>query len=139
MINNLGDIPVHEFRKRGHELIDWIADYLATNENYPVLSQVKPGEIKEKLPKHPPEDAESFLNIYDDVNNIIMPGITHWNHPGFMAYFNSTGLRRSSVCRRPARWRRRERGEHCDSADRFRNRTAQRTGCCAWQTASSKC
>ena len=92
MINNLGDIPVHEFRKRGHELIDWIADYLATNENYSVLSQVKPGEIKEKLPKHPPEDAESFLNIYDDVNNIIMPGITHWNHPGFMAYFNSTGL-----------------------------------------------
>ena len=92
MRNNLGDIPVHEFRKRGHELIDWIADYLSTNENYPVLSQVKPGEIKEKLPKHPPQRPESFLDIYDDVNNIIMPGITHWNHPGFMAYFNSTGL-----------------------------------------------
>ncbi|MBZ0200143.1 MAG: amino acid decarboxylase [Ignavibacteriaceae bacterium] len=85
-----GDMPVDEFRQLGHQMIDWIADYLKNIEQYPVLSQIKPGDVKNKLPQQPPETGDGLKNIFDDINNIIMPGITHWNHPGFMAYFNST-------------------------------------------------
>ena len=84
------DMPVDEFRKYGHQLIDWISDYLESIENYPVLSKVKPNSIEKKLPKDPPKEHESMDDIFNDLNKIIMPGITHWNHPGFMAYFNST-------------------------------------------------
>jgi len=84
------DMPVKEFREVGHQLIDWIADYLQEIEKYPVLSKVKPNSIINQLPENPPESSESMNEILNDLNNIIMPGITHWNHPGFMAYFNST-------------------------------------------------
>ena len=84
------DMPIEEFRKYGHQLIDWISNYLNSIENYPVLSKVKPNTIEKKLPVDPPKEHESMDDIFNDVNNIILPGITHWNHPGFMAYFNST-------------------------------------------------
>ena len=90
MKNENLDMPIDEFRKNGHELIDWIADYLENVEEYPVFSQEKPGSIKKKLPPEPPKNGESIQNIMNDVNEIIMPGMTHWNHPNFMSYFNST-------------------------------------------------
>jgi aromatic-L-amino-acid decarboxylase len=78
-----------EFRKYGHQIVDWIADYFENIEDYAVLPKIEPGEIKSSLPQQPPMPGESFDTILNDVNKI-MPGITHWNHPGFMAYFNST-------------------------------------------------
>ncbi len=86
----LGDMPAEDFRKYGHELIDWIADYLNNIESHPVLSKVKPGEIKNNLPVNPPFEPQSMDKIFEDLDKIILPGITHWNHPNFMAYFNST-------------------------------------------------
>lgn len=83
-------MPVDEFRQLGHQMVDWIADYLNGIEQYPVLSQIKPGDVKNKLPLKPPQTGDGLKNIFDDINKIIMPGMTHWNHPGFMAYFNST-------------------------------------------------
>lgn len=84
-------MAIEDFRQYGHQLIDWIADYLEHPERYPVLSQVHPGEIKAQLPAAPPEQPESLETILDDFNNILLPGITHWNHPGFLAYFANTG------------------------------------------------
>jgi aromatic-L-amino-acid decarboxylase len=76
-----------EFRKYGKEIIDWIADYLKNAEKYTVLSQLKPGEIKNQLPISAPATSESMEAILADFHRIILPGITHWNHPGFFAYF----------------------------------------------------
>ena len=91
-INNsgLGDMPVDEFRKYGHEFIDWIADYFKNIESNTVLPDIEPGEIKSKLPLEPPQKGENIDAVFSDFEKIIMPGITHWNHPNFMAYFNST-------------------------------------------------
>lgn len=77
----------NEFIKRAHELVDWIGDYLGNIERYPVKSQVKPGEIYSALPDKPPLEAEDFTAIFNDFNEIIMPGITHWQSPDFFAYF----------------------------------------------------
>jgi aromatic-L-amino-acid decarboxylase len=89
-MKNIGDMPVEEFRKNGHELIDWMADYLRDVDEYPVLAQIEPGEIKEKLSDKPPVEGEGMGGIFEDLDKIIMPGMTHWNHPKFMAYFNSS-------------------------------------------------
>ncbi|HMN24526.1 MAG TPA: pyridoxal-dependent decarboxylase [Ignavibacteriaceae bacterium] len=89
-IKNLGDMPAEEFRKNGYKLVDWIADYLTNIENHPPLSQVKPGDILKRIPQTPPTNGEDIENVLADVDKILMDGITHWNHPGFMAYFNST-------------------------------------------------
>lgn len=78
------------FRKEAHEAADWIAEYLENIESFPVLARTKPGEIKSKLPKSPPEKSEPFQDIMNDFRNIILPGITHWNHPRFFAYFSTT-------------------------------------------------
>src|SRR3984957_17037312 len=82
-----------EFRRQGHAVIDWIADYHARIESFPVLSQVKPGEIRSQLPAHAPEKGEPFDRILGDIDPIILPGITHWQSPNFYAYFpsNSSG------------------------------------------------
>ena len=82
-----------EFRKNGKQMIDWIADYYENVEKYPVLSQVKPGDIIGQLPANAPQEGESMNQIMSDVNSIIMPGITHWQSPNFFAYFpaNSSG------------------------------------------------
>jgi aromatic-L-amino-acid decarboxylase len=88
--DNLGDMPIEEFKQNGHKLIDWIADYLKNIEKYPPLSLMKPGDILKRIPENPPDKSEKFDDIFQDVDERIMEGITHWNHPGFMAYFNST-------------------------------------------------
>ncbi len=85
-----GDMPVNDFRKFGHELVDLMADYFENIENYPVLSQVQPGDIKKQLAAAPPEEGEDFSAIMNDLSKVIMPGVTHWNHPNFHAYFAST-------------------------------------------------
>jgi len=79
------------FRRYGYRVVDWIADYLAHSERYPVLSRVAPGTIKAQLPAHPPADPEPMEHILDDFERILIPGITHWNHPAFFAYFAITG------------------------------------------------
>ena len=78
-----------QFRKEGKKIIDWIADYYENIENYPVLSQVKPGEIKSSLPNTAPLKGETIDEMIGDLEEKILPGITHWQSPGFFAYFNS--------------------------------------------------
>jgi aromatic-L-amino-acid/L-tryptophan decarboxylase len=79
-----------EFRRFGHELVDWIAEYLAHPERYPVLSRVRPGDIAAALPPEAPDEGEPFDAIMRDFERVIVPGLTHWNHPGFFAYFAIT-------------------------------------------------
>ena len=76
-----------QFREEGKKIIDWIADYYENIENYPVLSQVKPGTIKNSLPTGPPQKGEAFENLMKDIDDKILPGITHWQSPNFYAYF----------------------------------------------------
>ncbi|MCU1296049.1 MAG: putative aromatic amino acid decarboxylase [Acidobacteriaceae bacterium] len=78
-----------EFRRRGHEVVDWIADYFKKIEDHPVLSRVVPGEIRASLPASAPLQGESFGAMLQDVENLILPGITHWQSPNFFAYFPS--------------------------------------------------
>ncbi|WP_206082033.1 pyridoxal-dependent decarboxylase [Maribellus sediminis] len=78
-----------QFRTEGKKIIDWIADYYENIEKYPVLSQVKPGEIISSLPNHPPQKGESMEQMMQDIDEKIMPGITHWQSPNFFAYFPS--------------------------------------------------
>jgi aromatic-L-amino-acid decarboxylase len=75
------------FRRHGHELVDWIADYLEHAERYPVFPRVKPGAIAAALPRDAPEEPEAFDAIMADFERILVPGLTHWNSPGFFAYF----------------------------------------------------
>lgn len=75
------------FRKHAHELVDWMADYFENIEDYPVLPDVKPGDIFDQLPNSAPQKAESFDQIFKDFKEIIIPGMTHWESPNFMAYF----------------------------------------------------
>jgi aromatic-L-amino-acid decarboxylase len=76
-----------EFRKHAHELVEWMADYMENVEDYPVKSLIQPGEIFDKIPDQPPSTPESFSALMKDFNEIIMPGITHWQNPNFFAYF----------------------------------------------------
>ena len=80
-----------EFRKHGHALVDWIAEYFAHPERYPVLPRVAPGDVRRALPSSAPESGEPFDDILRDFERILVPALTHWNHPGFFAYFASTG------------------------------------------------
>lgn len=76
-----------EFRRRGREVVDWIADYYDRIETLPVLSQVEPGQIRASLPAEPPLHGEKFDAILQDVEKLILPGVTHWQSPNFFAYF----------------------------------------------------
>lgn len=82
-----------EFRRQGHAVVDWIADYHSRIESFPVLSRVQPGEIRSKLPPNAPEHGEAFDQILGDLERVILPGITHWQSPNFFAYFpaNASG------------------------------------------------
>ena len=88
-----GDKTFHmtpeEFRRHGHAVVDWIADYYERIESYPVLSRAQPGEIRASLPPDPPAEGESFPAILADMEKLILPGITHWQSPNFYAYFPS--------------------------------------------------
>ena len=85
-----GDMAADEFRRHALELADWIAAYLSADD-HPVLSRVKPGDIRRALPSSPPELGCAFDEIVSDFEQILLPGITHWNHPGFFGYFAITG------------------------------------------------
>ena len=82
-----------EFRRHGHQVVDWIADYLGRVEEFPVLARVRPGEIRSQLPGRPPLQGEPFADLMRDVEEIVLPGITHWQSPNFFAFFpcNSSG------------------------------------------------
>jgi aromatic-L-amino-acid/L-tryptophan decarboxylase len=82
-----------QFRKYAREVVDWIAAYYESVEQFPVLSRAKPGDIRRDLPAHPPLQGESFDTFLKDIDQIIMPGITHWQSPNFFAYFpaNASG------------------------------------------------
>ena len=82
-------MPPADFRRHGHALVDWIANYYEQVESFPVLSQVKPGAIRAGLPAAAPAHGEPFEKILADVGKLILPGITHWQSPNFFAYFPS--------------------------------------------------
>ena len=85
------DPSSHEFRAAGHRLIDWIADYLDSVDRYDVLARVKPGEIASKFPVAPSAGGRPYPELIADFESKIIPGVTHWNHPAFFAYFSITG------------------------------------------------
>ena len=87
----LGDMDPAEFRRAGHQLVEWIANYLEETEQYPVLSRVRPGELRQALPTQAPDVGEPWSSIFSDLERLIVPGLTHWNHPGFFAYFAISG------------------------------------------------
>ncbi|MGD0048879.1 MAG: pyridoxal-dependent decarboxylase [Bryobacteraceae bacterium] len=76
-----------QFRQCGHQAIDWVADFLANPQCYPVLARVRPGELTDALPERGPEQGEPPERLLEDFERLILPAVTHWNHPGFMAYF----------------------------------------------------
>ncbi|HYJ80821.1 MAG TPA: pyridoxal-dependent decarboxylase, partial [Longimicrobiaceae bacterium] len=84
-------MPPEEFRRHAHALVDWMADYLAGVERYPVLAAVQPGEVAAGLAASPPAAGEEMEQVLRDFERVVMPGVTHWNHPGFFAYFAITG------------------------------------------------
>lgn len=81
---------VEDFRRAGHEAVEWIAAYLENTRQYPVLPKLKPGELADSLPASAPEKGESFDAILSDFQRQIVPAVTHWNHPRFLAYFACT-------------------------------------------------
>lgn len=86
-----GDLSPDEFRAAAHAAVDWIADYLEHAGQYPVRSRVQPGDIRQALPAAPPIRGEPLDAMLRDFHTTILPGITHWNHPAFFAYFANSG------------------------------------------------
>lgn len=86
-------MDAEQFRRYGHDVIDWIADYHARVESLPVLAESRPGDVRAALPAHPPQHGEDFAAVLADVERVVLPGITHWQHPSFFAYFpaNTSG------------------------------------------------
>jgi aromatic-L-amino-acid decarboxylase len=82
-----GDMNAAEFRRFGHELIDWIANYFDRIEELPVLARIEPGALKAQLPTSPPAQGEAMEQIIADIDRLIVPALTHWSHPSFFAYF----------------------------------------------------
>ena len=80
-------MDTQRFRTEGHKLVDWMADYLEQVRDFPVKSTVKPGEIIARIPPSPPAEGVSFHDIFADFQRDILPGVTHWQHPSFFAYF----------------------------------------------------
>jgi aromatic-L-amino-acid decarboxylase len=85
-------VTPEEFRKFGHQLVDWIADYRTRAAQLPVMARTAPGDIKAQLPACPPEHAEPFDRVLRDLDKIVMPGISHWQHPSYFGYFPSNAL-----------------------------------------------
>jgi aromatic-L-amino-acid decarboxylase len=86
-----GDVSAADFRRAAHAAVDWIAEYLEHPARYPVRSRVRPGDVREALPAAPPARGEPLDAMLHDFHSIVLPGITHWNHPGFFAYFANSG------------------------------------------------
>ena len=87
----VGDMDAATFRRHGYAVIDWIADYLEGVDELPVRSRVRPGEVRAQFPPAPPEEPEPFSDALTDLEQVILPGITHWNHPSFHGYFAISG------------------------------------------------
>lgn len=82
--------PIEEFRKAGHRVVDWIARYYEDPRRYLVRAPMRPGELVDALPAEAPEQGESYERLLDDFERLIVPAVTHWNHPRFFAYFPSS-------------------------------------------------
>ena len=80
-------MDLESFRRAAHQTADWMADYLRDLGDRRVVSPVAPGDIRRQLPTDPPQDGEPFERIREDLDRIILPGMTHWGHPGFFGYF----------------------------------------------------
>lgn len=89
--HNPGGMPPDEFRRWGHRFVDWVADYLEGVGDYPVLAGVEPGQVRRALDREAPTSGEPMEWLLEDFKSVVMPGITHWNHPGFLAYFSVSG------------------------------------------------
>jgi aromatic-L-amino-acid decarboxylase len=76
-----------DFRLAGHHFVDWIADYFENVEKFPVLSPLKPGDVKKNIPAVPPARGEAMEGIFRDFERVLLPGVSHWQHPGWFAYF----------------------------------------------------
>jgi aromatic-L-amino-acid decarboxylase len=87
----LGDMPAEEFRRHAHAAVDWMADYLADPERWPVLPSVVPGALRGALPTEAPVTGERMEDVLADFQRLIVPATTHWNHPDFFAYFATSG------------------------------------------------
>lgn len=90
-LEQCGDMSADDLRRYGHQIVDWIADYLSNPGRYPVLSQNKPDQVKAALPSKAPQHGEAMEAMLADLDRVIVPGMTHWNHPGFFAYFATSG------------------------------------------------
>ena len=90
-MNKSRGMTPEEFRRHGHDVVDWIADYLEAPERWPVLPDVVPGDVTAQLPSAPPASGEPMDKILADFRRIVLPATTHWNHPGFLAYFANSG------------------------------------------------
>lgn len=88
--NNLGDMPAEEFRRYGHEIVDRIADYFEQIESFPVLSQIEPNWLKQNLPGNAPASGDDFGEVLHDIDRLIFPAVTHWNHPNFHGLFSTS-------------------------------------------------
>jgi len=86
----LGDMPAEEFRRYGYEIVDWIANYFDHIDEFPVLSQVQPGWLKDSQPRSAPERGEDFGEVLKDMDRLILPAVTHWNHPNFHGLFSTS-------------------------------------------------
>ncbi|HUY62007.1 MAG TPA: pyridoxal-dependent decarboxylase, partial [Candidatus Dormibacteraeota bacterium] len=87
----LGDMDPESFRRHGHALVEWAARYLETVPGRPPLAAVEPGALTAALPPGPPAGPEPMAAMVADLDRLVVPALTHWNHPRFFAYFNSTG------------------------------------------------
>jgi len=88
--DKLGDMPPDEFRKHGYEIVDWLANYFENIEKFPVLSQIEPGSLKDAIPNSAPETGEDFGDVLADMDRLILPAVTHWNHPNFHGLFSTS-------------------------------------------------
>jgi aromatic-L-amino-acid decarboxylase len=92
MTQEPGQYDAEEFRRQAHRMVDWIADYLDGGaRSHPVLSRAQPGEVSDRLPSTMPDHPEDLDEVWRDFLDVVLPGVTHWNHPGFLAYFGITG------------------------------------------------
>ncbi|MEX0666728.1 MAG: pyridoxal-dependent decarboxylase, partial [Acidimicrobiia bacterium] len=80
-------MTVEEFRRHAHQVVDWVADYMGDIEKLPIVANVKPGDIMDLLPEHAPEQPEPFDEIFADLDRVVKPGLTGWQHPGWFGFF----------------------------------------------------